>query len=80
MKKTYKIDYCHMCRQITNHLKNVCQKCKGVCPNIKKHTKVPKDYISWCKFAEKKSGAGYRQKRCPNCDLFAIWVKPKTKK
>lgn len=75
-----KIDYCHMCRQITNHSRQKCLKCKGICPNIKKHAKIPEGYCERAMWMDKKYKAGYRQKRCPNCDLFAIWVKPKTKK
>ena len=51
---------------------------KGVCPNIKKHSKIPEGYIECMEWMDKKYKAGYRQKRCPNCNLFAIWYKLKT--
>lgn len=44
------------------------------CPDgWKLHTKSPSGYLAWHEWAEKKSKT-HKQKRCPTCKLFAIWV------
>jgi hypothetical protein len=43
-----------------------------------KHTKQPIGYLAWHDWAEKKSRT-HRQKRCPVCGLWSIWVKKKAK-
>lgn len=32
-------------------------------------------YVSWHEWAEKQVKRGYIQKKCPVCNLYAIWVK-----
>ena len=39
-----------------------------------KHTPCPKGYLGWHSWAEKKSKT-HQQTRCPNCGLYAVWVK-----
>lgn len=44
-----------------------------------KHTKCPKGYIEWMSWADSMVKSGHKQIRCPDCDLFHIWVKMKKK-
>ena len=44
------------------------------CPDIKKHTKAPSDYIAWHEWAEKKMRT-HTQERCPTCGFYSIWKK-----
>jgi hypothetical protein len=39
-----------------------------------RHTKAPEGYLQWHAWAEKKSKT-HKQKKCPGCGLWAIWVK-----
>jgi len=39
-----------------------------------KHTKCPTGYLQWHAWAECMMKT-HTQKRCPNCGLWAIWVK-----
>lgn len=43
------------------------------CPEKDKHTPSPEGYIEWHAWAEKKAKT-HKQKRCPGCTRFAIWV------
>jgi hypothetical protein len=49
---------------------------KEICPNIIEHTEQPAGYIQWHEWAEKRYEEGYRQKKCPGCGLYKIWIKP----
>lgn len=42
-----------------------------------KHTKCPTGYLTWHEWADKKAKT-HKQKRCPVCHLWKIWV-PKRK-
>ena len=44
----------------------------------RKHTKCPDGYIARAEWAEKKSKT-HKQVKCPNCGLYAIWVKKEGK-
>jgi hypothetical protein len=44
------------------------------CPDAKKHTRCPKDYVAWRVWAEAKSET-HRQEKCPTCGLYVIWKK-----
>ena len=46
------------------------------CPNVRKHTKAPTDYIAWHEWAEKKAKT-HDQAPCPECGRLAVWVKRK---
>lgn len=39
-----------------------------------RHTKSPTGYVAWHEWAEKKAKT-HEQERCPNCGLWAVWVK-----
>ena len=39
-----------------------------------KHTKAPSGYVQWHLWAEKKAKT-HKQIKCPNCGLYAVWVK-----
>ena len=39
-----------------------------------RHAKAPEGYLQWHAWAEKKSKT-HKQKKCPGCGLWAIWVK-----
>lgn len=41
-----------------------------------KHTPCPEGYREWHEWAERKLRT-HRQIRCPNCGLWAIWVRRK---
>lgn len=43
------------------------------CPNGANHTKEPSGYLQWHEWAEHKSRT-HRQRRCPGCRLYKIWV------
>lgn len=47
-------------------------------PTSRLHTPSPTGYLQWHAWAEKKAKT-HRQKRCPTCGLFAVWV-PKKKR
>lgn len=38
-----------------------------------RHTPCPQGYLAWHTWAERKAKT-HRQKRCPDCGLWAIWV------
>lgn len=44
------------------------------CKNRANHTPVPEGYIQWDAWATRMSKM-HRQIRCPECGLWAIWVK-----
>lgn len=46
------------------------------CPQVEKHTASPDGYIAWHEWAERMSET-YRQVKCPDCGLYAIWVPKK---
>jgi hypothetical protein len=47
---------------------------KDACPDAATlHTDEPRGYIEWHEWAEKMSET-HRQKKCPTCGLYAIWV------
>lgn len=43
------------------------------CPNIKAHTPAPESYLAWHAWAERKQKT-HRVTRCPECELWSIWV------
>src|SRR4051812_19375439 len=44
------------------------------CPRARElHTPCPTGYMAWHEWAAEKSKT-HKQVRCPECDLFAIWV------
>jgi hypothetical protein len=48
----------------------------SICPKKKLHTKDPTEpegYIEWHAWA-RKQGRTHKQKKCPGCGLFKIWV------
>lgn len=54
---------------------------KENCPAREKHTPEPmheSDYMGWHAWARRMSKT-HKQRRCPECGLFAIWV-PRTRR
>jgi hypothetical protein len=47
------------------------------CPDVAAHTPCPSSYLGWHEWAEKMAKT-HRQKRCPGCGLFVIWVPKET--
>jgi hypothetical protein len=47
---------------------------KLVRSEVCRHTKQPEGYLQWHAWAEKKLKT-HRQIKCPNCGLYAIWIK-----
>lgn len=43
-------------------------------PCADKHTWCPTGYVHWHTWAEKKAKT-HEQRRCPDCGLWAIWVR-----
>jgi len=39
------------------------------------HTPMPSLYMARLEWMEEMYLSGYEQKQCPNCQLWAIWVK-----
>lgn len=37
------------------------------------HTPQPEGYMQWHAWADAMMKAGWRQRRCPQCGLWAIW-------
>jgi hypothetical protein len=52
---------------------------KDDCPDKAKHTNCPSGYLGWHDWAEKKRRT-HRQKRCPTCGFWSIWVPKKQRK
>ena len=48
---------------------------KDVCKNIIAHTPQPDGYLQWHAWAETMYNSNHRQVRCPECGLWAIWIK-----
>ncbi len=48
---------------------------KTKCPNHANHTELPSGYLPRQEVFEQLHKAGYKQKRCPSCSLYAIWHK-----
>ena len=46
---------------------------KEDCADVAGHTECPAEYIAWHLWAEEMAKT-HRQKQCPTCGLFAIWV------
>lgn len=42
------------------------------CPEKHLHTPCPEGYLQWHAWAEEKAKT-HKQRRCPGCNLFAIW-------
>jgi hypothetical protein len=40
------------------------------------HTDSPDGYLGWDEWAEQKTAAGYVQRQCRGCGLWAIWERP----
>lgn len=47
-------------------------------PSECQHTPCPEGYLAWHDWAEKMAET-HRQKRCPVCRLWSIWVPKKVK-
>jgi hypothetical protein len=43
------------------------------CERIELHTACPRGYVQWHEWAERMSKT-HKQKRCPACGLWSIWV------
>lgn len=43
------------------------------CPRIELHTSCPSGYVQWHEWAERMEKT-HKQKRCPSCGFWAIWV------
>lgn len=43
------------------------------CPRRELHTPCPSGYVAWHEWAYE-MGKTHRTKRCPGCNLFAVWV------
>lgn len=49
---------------------------KEICPNQMEHTEQPEGYLDWMSWADRHHKDGWRQKKCPGCGFYAIWILP----
>lgn len=54
-------------------LKEATEGREAACRNVNNHTTCPTGYVQWHAWA-KKMALAHKQKRCPGCGLFTIWV------
>jgi hypothetical protein len=44
------------------------------CPKTtERHTPCPRSYLAWHEWAQKQARS-HRQRKCPTCGLWAVWV------
>lgn len=47
---------------------------EATCPNVGRHTPMPRGYIAWHELAHRRDRAGQTQVRCVGCGLYEIWT------